>query len=140
MPFDGLETPFGHLAQFDQLIDLIEAPGQWVKHTYRTANGRYCLKEALNMVGAAEILEPVILKAADEVMARQFCCIESFNDHPQTSYADVMTVLHRARANLVAATTGVPATGLAKLAVRWNEYKAPAGTATSLWQKLFSWT
>ena len=101
MPFDGLETPFSYLPKLDQVIDLIEAPNQWIKHTYRSPWGGYCLKEALNMVGVAEVFEPVILKTAGRRADREFCCIESFNDAPQTTHAEVMAVLHTVRENIV---------------------------------------
>jgi hypothetical protein len=61
------------------------------------------LKQALNIVGITEIVEPIILKTAQEVMERDFCYIESFNDHPLTRHADVIAVLHRAQAKLVVA-------------------------------------
>jgi hypothetical protein len=108
MPFDGVETPFNYLAKFDQVIDLIETPNHWIKHSYNTPWGGYCLKEALNVVGVAEIFEPVILKTAEVVMEREFCCVESFNDHPLTTHGDVITVLHRVRENILAGKIGLP--------------------------------
>lgn len=139
MPFDGLETPFGQLAKFDQAINLIETPSGWTKHTYRTPRGQYCLKEALNTVGIAEVFEPIILKTAEEVMEREFCCIESFNDHPLTTHDDVVAVLHRTRENIVSGKIALPPRPTFKPSARWNEYHAPAGTWTVLWRKLFSW-
>jgi hypothetical protein len=102
MPFDGVVAPFNYLAKFDQVIDLVETPNHWIKHSYNTPWGGYCLKEVLNVVGVAELFEPVILKAAEEVMEREFCCVESFNDHPLTTQSDVITVLHRVRDNILA--------------------------------------
>ena len=101
MPFDGVDTSYGYIAKLDQVIDLIETPNHWVKHSYSTPWGGYCLREALNIVGVAELFEPVILKTAEAVMAREFCCIESFNDHPLTRHGDVLAVLQRARADLL---------------------------------------
>ena len=101
MPFDGAESPFNYVARFDLVIDLIEAPGRWTKRTYRNKHGQYCLKEALNMIGVAEILEPIILRAAAETADREFCCIESFNDLPGTTHRDVVTVLYRVRDDLI---------------------------------------
>jgi hypothetical protein len=102
MPFDGVAAPFSYLAKFDQVIDLVETPTHWIKHSYNTPWGGYCLKEVLNVVGVAETFEPIILKAAEEVMEREFCCVESFNDHPLTTHADVIAVLHRVRDNMLA--------------------------------------
>ena len=101
MPFDGVAAPFNYLAKFEQVIDLVETPNHWIKHSYNTPWGGYCLKEVLNVVGVAEIFEPVILKTAEEVMEREFCCVESFNDHPLTTHADVVTVLRRVRENIL---------------------------------------
>jgi hypothetical protein len=139
MPFDGVETPFNYLAKFNQVIELMETPGQWVKHTYRTPNGRYCLKEALNVVGIAEVFEPIILKAATEVMGREFCCIESFNDHPQTMRGDVIAVLHQTRTNVLAGKATMPAADVAAAGLRWNDYWATNQTGwTGAFRKLFA--
>ncbi len=109
MPFDGVAAPFGYLAKFDRVIDLIEAPNQWIKNSYSTPWGGYCLKEALNAVGVADIFEPMILKVAEEVMETDFCCVESFNDYPQTAHADVVTVLKRVRTNVASGRFKLPA-------------------------------
>lgn len=141
MPFDGVETPLNYLAKFDQVIALIETPGHWVKHTYRTPNDRYCLKEALNNVGIAEIFEPIILKAAEEVTGREFCCIESFNDHAQTLRGDVIAVLHQTRAGIIAGKTALPPAETAMPALRWGGYSGQSrrGWSSTLWRKLFCW-
>jgi hypothetical protein len=128
MPFDGLETPFGPLAKFDHAISLIEIPGNWIKHSYRTPRGQFCLKEALNTLGIAEVFEPIILKTAEEVMEREFCCIESFNDHPLTAHGDVVAVLRRTRENIVSGKIAMPPPVPRRASPRWNEYHAPAGT------------
>ncbi|HWD57242.1 MAG TPA: hypothetical protein VG308_03125 [Stellaceae bacterium] len=141
MPFDGLESPFNYLAKFDQVIELIETPSRWTKHTYRGPGGRYCLKEALNTVGLAEVFEPIILKAAEAVTDKEFCCVESFNDHPLTTHGDVMAVLRRTRDGIVTGRVKLPAPGAAKLAPRWHEYHVPEASRSpaSLWSKLFCW-
>src|SRR5579864_6103009 len=109
MPFDGLESPFNYLVKFDEVIDLIEVPGRWTKGAYRTPGGQYCLKEALNIVGVAEIFEPTILRTAMTVAERKFCCLESFNDCPDTTHADVVFVLGRVREDIVAGRVDLPA-------------------------------
>jgi hypothetical protein len=142
MPFDGVEPPFNYLAKFDQVIELMETPGQWVKHTYRTPNGRYCLKEALNVVGIAEVFEPIILKTAEEVTGREFCCIESFNDHPQTMRGDVIAVLHQTRTKVLAGKAALPGADATAPSVRWSPYAATdrSGWSGALWRKLFAWS
>ncbi len=148
MPFDGVEIPLDTLGKFDQAIELIESSAQWTKYAYRTPNGRYCIKEALNIAGVAEIFEPVVLRMAEAVMDRNFCCIESFNDHPQTAHADVIDVLRRTREDVVAGKIKLPSPGAVTPAVRWpavrwNEYRgAPPrnGATAAVWRKLFCWS
>jgi hypothetical protein len=141
MPFDGVEAPFNYLAKFDQAIELVETPGQWVKHSYRTPDGRYCLKEALNVVGIVEIVEPIILRAAEAVTGREFCCIESFNDHPATTRGDVIAVLHQTRTKILAGTVTLPPIKTTSPVPGWGEPAAnQGGWPVLLWQKLFSWS
>ncbi|HEV2185591.1 MAG TPA: hypothetical protein VGR70_00180 [Stellaceae bacterium] len=140
MPFDGLESPFNYLAKFDQVIDLIGAPGGWSKGAYRTPEGRYCLKEALNIAGVAEIFEPIILQAAAEAADREFCSIESFNDRLETTHEDDILVLRRVREDIVAGRITLPASVTPGRAFAW----APRTGTTAesrllgLWRKLFS--
>jgi hypothetical protein len=140
MPFDGVEAPIGYVAKLDQVIDLIESPGKWVKHAYRTPSGRYCLKEALNVVGVAELFEPIILKAAAEVMERDFCCIESFNDHPLTTRDDVVATLQVTRANIIAGKTTLPPAGALHPITAWHAHQVPSiDDRPPLWRKLLCW-
>jgi hypothetical protein len=140
MPFDGVETPFDYLAKFDRVIELIETPGKWVKHTYRTPSGRYCLKEVLNLAGIAEVFEPIILKVAEATAGREFCCIESFNDHPATLRGDVIAVLRQTRADIRAGKIALPRAETTMSAALWGERHE--GNRSSwpaiLWQKLFT--
>jgi hypothetical protein len=142
MPFDGVETPFNYLAKFDQVIELIATPGQWVKHTYRTPSGRYCLKEVLNLVEIAEIFEPIILKVAGTTTGREFCCIESFNDHPETLRGDVIAVLRQTRADILAGKIALPRVETAMPVPLWSEcHESSRGSwPTTLWPKLFVWS
>ncbi len=141
MPFDGFGSSLDYVAKFDQVIDLIEAPNQWIKHTYRSPWGGYCLKEALNMVGVVDAFEPVILKVAAERTQREFCCIESFNDCPTTTHGDVVAVLKQAREDVLAGRARLPEPRPSNTKPRWNEYHACSGTGWghNLWQKLFCW-
>src|SRR5205807_5077933 len=72
----------------------------------RSHDGRYCIRGAVRAVGGGEALEPVILQAIGEVAGKRFCRIESFNDHPNTSHAQILAVLTRARENITAGKTG----------------------------------
>lgn len=98
MPFDGV----GYVAnpplqKLDAVIDLLSAPEKWCKGALRSHDGRYCIRGAVRAVDAAEVLEPAILQAIGEVAGKRFRRIESFNDHPNTSHEQVLSVLLRAR-------------------------------------------
>jgi hypothetical protein len=141
MPFDGLETPFSYLPKLDQVIDLIEAPNQWIKHTYRSPWGGYCLKEALNMVGIADVLEPAILKTAGARAAREFCCIESFNDAPLTTHAEVMAVLRTVREDIITGQLNLPTAPAVKPGVAWKASRPAAGNGwVSKFGRLLCWS
>jgi hypothetical protein len=109
MPFDGVATSFNYLAKFDEVIDLLETPNHWAKHTYRNRDGQYCLLGALNIVGVTKLFEPVILQSISEMVEdKEFCCIESFNDHPETLHQDVVAVLYRARRHIAGGRSTYP--------------------------------
>jgi hypothetical protein len=56
----------------------------------------------MQAVDARQLLEPIILRAAREVGGRHYWRIESFNDNPRTTHADVLRVLRRAREHVIA--------------------------------------
>jgi len=138
MPFDGAESPFYYLGKIDEVIDLVEAPGQWTQRIYRNRRGQYCLKEVLNMVGVAQVLEPVILRAAADITGKEFCCVESFNDMSDTTQRDVVSVLRRVRDDVAAGRTRLPASSspplLLERASPTNRFSKPFG----LLHQLFS--
>lgn len=103
MPFDGVgfASPKS-LEQIDAVIARLATPDKWCKGALRSHDGRYCIRGAVRAVGGAELLEPMILQAIGEVAGSRFGRIESFNDHPNTSHAQVLAVLERARGNIVA--------------------------------------
>ena len=103
MPFDGVgfASPRS-LEQIDAVIERLGTPEKWCKGALRSHDGRYCIRGAVRAVGGAEVLEPVILQAIGEVAGSRFGRIESFNDHPNTSHAQVIAVLERARDNIAA--------------------------------------
>ena len=101
MPFDG--AGFGYnesLQKLDTVIDLLETPDRWCKGALRSHDGRYCIRGAIRAVSGSDVLEPAILQAIGQVANRRFRRIEAFNDHPNTTHDQVVTVLARARSNL----------------------------------------
>lgn len=103
MPFDGVgfASPKS-LDQIDAVIERLATPEKWCKGALRSHDGRYCIRGAVRAIGGTELLEPIILQAIGEVAGSRFGRIESFNDHPNTSHAQVIAVLERARDNIVA--------------------------------------
>jgi len=101
MPFDG--AGFGYnesLRKLDTVIDLLETPDRWCKGALRSHDGRYCIRGAIRAVSGSDVLEPAILQAIGQVAGRRFRRIEAFNDHPNTTHDQVVSVLARARSNL----------------------------------------
>ena len=99
MPFDGAGfATDDRLSKIDQVIDLLATHNQWCKAQFKTPDGRYCIRGAMQAVdGADEVLKPVVLRAIREVTGRHYLRVESFNDHPHTQHEQVLRVLHRAR-------------------------------------------
>ncbi len=132
MPFDGVgfASPKS-LEQIDAVIERLGTPDKWCKGALRSHDGRYCIRGAVRAVGGAEVLEPVILQAIGEVAGSRFGRIESFNDHPNTSHAQVLAVLDRARTNIAAGRT------VSRVLPR--EDHAPTSLLASLRQKVRGW-
>jgi hypothetical protein len=111
MPFDGVATSFNYLAKFDEVIDLLETPNHWAKHTYRNRDGQYCLLGALNIVGVTKLFEPVILQSISEMVEdKEFCCIESLRyctGLVDISQADVQ-LIHSGRDTALSLSGGTP--------------------------------
>ena len=105
MPLDGTEYGFlgDHpLAKLGAVERLLASEQQWCKGRLRDRDGRHCLVGAMQAVDARQLLEPIILRAAREVGGRRYWRVESFNDNPRTTHADVLRVLRRARENIIA--------------------------------------
>src|SRR5579885_2208637 len=101
MPFDGVGfVSTDPLHKIDAVIDLLGTPDKWCKGALRSHDGRYCIRGAVRAVDGAEVLEPTILQVIGEVAGKRFRRIESFNDHPNTSHDQVVTVLMRTRDRL----------------------------------------
>lgn len=109
MPLDG--TEFGlledhPLAKLGAVERLLASERQWCKGRMRDRDGRHCLVGAMQAVEARPLLEPIILRAAREVGGRRYWRVESFNDNPRTTHADVLRVLRRAREHIIAGMIG----------------------------------
>jgi len=105
MPLDGTELEaFGNspLAKLGAVERLLINEQQWCKGRLRDKDGRFCLAGAMQAVEARRLLDPIILRAIREVGGKRYWRIESFNDHPSTTHADVLRVLRRARENVIA--------------------------------------
>ena len=101
MPFDGIGYVSSEpLRKIDAVLDLLSTPDKWCKGALRSHDGRYCIRGAVMSVGATDQLEPAILQAIGEVAGRRFRRIESFNDYPNTTHEQVVSVLQRARDNM----------------------------------------
>ena len=110
MPFDGVGfVPSDALQKMDAVIDLLGTPEKWCKGALRSYDGRFCIRGAIRAVSGADLLEPRILLAIDEVAGKRFRRIEAFNDHPSTSHAQVLAVLTRARESYATGANGTAA-------------------------------
>jgi hypothetical protein len=101
MPFDGVGFSVDDpLRKIDAVINLLATPEQWCKGKLSTYDGRHCIRGAMIAVNGVGTLQPVVLRAINQVSARHYRRIESFNDHPDTDHAQVVEVLARARTDL----------------------------------------
>ncbi len=123
MPFDGTgyERRVQALDKMDKVIDLLSDERRWCKRTLRTRDGRRCIVGAIMAADAmAELKAPVLL--AVEQVSGQAQPIESFNDLPWTTHADVMKVLRQARENILTGRSGVPTPRAGALARLWSVF------------------
>jgi hypothetical protein len=107
MPLDSLE--FSHnpmLARLAGVEGLLAIEHQWCKGRLRHSEGRLCLVGAIEPAGCCPETARIILRAAREVSGKRYWRIESFNDDPRTTHADVLAVLRRARQNIIAGMAG----------------------------------
>jgi hypothetical protein len=103
MPLVGLDftqTPL--LAKLDRIEHLLATEQQWCKGRLRDSDGRHCLVGAIEAADAWSEIARVVLRAAREVGGKRYWRIESFNDDPRTTHADVLAVLRLARQNIIA--------------------------------------
>jgi len=131
MPFDGVGLGLDdRVGKIDRVIDLLGTPDRWCKGTLKTHDGRRCIRGAIMAVDGVGTLQPVVLRAINEVTGRHYRRIESFNDHPDTDHVQVMEVLTRARDDLIVGRL---------TALRNKPATAPAGWHVKLasWMKIF---
>ena len=105
MPLDGTELGTfenNALAKLREVERLLINEEQWCKGRLRDKDGRYCLAGAMQAVEARQSLGSIILRAVREVGGKRYWRIESFNDNPHTTHADVLRVLRRAREDIIA--------------------------------------
>src|SRR5215813_14355561 len=119
MPFDGVGFAFqDRVSKIDQVIDLLATPDKWCQGSYKTPDGRYCIRGAIVTVEGANNLRPIVLQAIREVTGKHYFRIESFNDHADTNHAQVVQVLMRARADLISAQMDMKHSGTITWRVR----------------------
>ena len=103
MPFDGVGLGLDdRVGKIDRVIDLLGTSDRWCKGTLKTHDGRRCIRGAIMAVDGVGTLQPVVLRAINEVTGRHYRRIESFNDHPDTHHGQVVEVLERARDDMIA--------------------------------------
>jgi hypothetical protein len=102
MPFDGVGFALDdRVSKMDKVIELLATSDKWCKGNLKTPDGRYCIRGAIMAVDGADFLQPIVLQAIREVTGKHYRRIESFNDHADTHYAQVVRVLARARHHLL---------------------------------------
>jgi hypothetical protein len=103
MPLDSLEfTQNPLLAKLGRVERLLATERQWCKGRLRDGDGRHCLVGAIEAADAWKELARIVLRAAREVSGKRYWRIESFNDDPRTTHAQVLAVLRVARQHLIA--------------------------------------
>jgi hypothetical protein len=105
MPFDGTgyEGRVRTLEKMDKVIHLLSDERRWCQGFLKTPDGRYCILGAIQAARAIDVVEPIMF-AISEVTGR-LRWIDTFNDHPRTTHADVVTMLKRARENIATGAT-----------------------------------
>ena len=103
MPLDGTEFFDNQtLAKLRQVEQLLATEDQWCKGALRDRKGRLCLVGAIAVADGRRELTKPILQAAREVGRHHYWRIQSFNDDPITTHRDVLRVIDRARAMILA--------------------------------------
>jgi hypothetical protein len=103
MPLDSLEftqTPL--LTKLARVERLLATEQQWCKGRLRDSDGRHCLVGAIEAADGWKEIAPIVLRAVREVSGKRYWRIESFNDDPRTTHAEVLAVLRLARRKIIA--------------------------------------
>jgi hypothetical protein len=128
MPFDGVGFSGNEFSQkIDAVIDLLGVPERWGQGSFRTPDGRYCLRGAIRTVDQNEVLGPTVLDAINQVTGKNYHKIERFNDSVLTDHAMVLAVLARARENIAAGRFHMPLTPVIRVSRPrrcWNRMTA----------------
>ena len=106
MPLDSLEfsqTPM--LSKLARVERLLATEQQWCKGRLRDSDGRHCLVGAIEAADGWKEIAPIVLRTAREVSGKRYWRIESFNDDPRTTHAQVLAVLRLARQKIIADIT-----------------------------------
>lgn len=103
MPLDdtGFRKHSKPLDKIERVIDLLATQDRWCKGELVTRDGRRCIMGAIEAVRGTDVLVRPVLLAIRQVTARDFGRIERFNDDAATTHALVLTVLSRARDNIL---------------------------------------
>ncbi len=126
MPFDGVGFGFDdRMSKIDKVINLLATPDRWCKGTLRTHDGRHCIRGAIMAVDGVGTLQPMVLRAINEVTGRHYRRIESFNDHPDTDHARVVEVLARPVSAPLRRSLAGPLQRATESAARVNASAAP---------------
>lgn len=86
---------------FEKVLDRLREKG-WMKHNFGTENGPNCIRGAALKKGVPgwdfliPALTPIIMDQYRDRVWGGIECVASFNDHPDTTFADVERVLEKA--------------------------------------------
>jgi hypothetical protein len=136
MPFDGVGFAANneYLQKIDAVIDLIGSPERWAKGSFRTIDGRHCLRGAIRTLDQSEALGPIILDAINQITWKYYWNIERFNDNVLTDHGAILAVLAKARENIAAGRfVGAPKSRIKStpLARWWNDMARIARSSTA---------
>lgn len=98
MPKDRLNK--GSLRKMDAMIILLDHESKWCKGERISSTGQRCIMGAMDTVGAGEAFYDPIDLAIKQVTGKQYTAPWRFNDDPDTTYLNVITVLGQAKRNI----------------------------------------
>lgn len=142
MPLDDTEYRIRpHLSKMDGVIGMLDHESKWCKDVSISDTGQRCIFGAMmNADGVHELYTPILL-AIEQVTGKNFEYIEHFNDAPETTYLNVITVLEQARINVMAGICDL-SYGERDLAKARERYKAwinrpKLSLVQRFWQRVF---